>query len=352
MAASGQPGLRTYWYDSAEDSVGPSERQRKIGRIDDVKLRLGRRAPDGRQKGVDGLILRDLMTMGRQQSISHAFLLSGDGDLVEGVRVAQDAGVHVTLMSIRVDGRNNVAFDLRLEVDREIRLGRHELSPYLRRRRPHPPAAGHRGPGRQPPAARPAPTAVPTPAPPPPISAGWTPTPRVPAPGSSSWPIAPSAAWSPDPGFPVAESTSEPHPWPPRTTGDGSRPDDAATATPEPGDPIEPEVELGVLPEVDPEVDPGDDPEDPAPWEWPAESAQAQEPTESTGPEAADGWRPDPWGFVEPREPDPFVAPARDHRPQPEPPVPAVPTVPPAPVAPVVPPEPPSGLFGRFRRRR
>jgi uncharacterized LabA/DUF88 family protein len=134
-AASRQQCLRTYWYDSGEEHNRPSDFQARIGRIDDVKLRLGRKTHDGRQKGVDGLVLRDLMTLGRQHSISHAFLLSGDGDLVEGVRVAQDAGVHVTLLSILVEGRQNVAYDLRLEVDREIRLDKHDLSVYIKRAR-------------------------------------------------------------------------------------------------------------------------------------------------------------------------------------------------------------------------
>lgn len=91
--------LRTYWYDGARDGV-PSTQQLVVAALPNVKLWLGRVNSRGEQKGVDALIYRDLMTLARERAISDAYLLSGDEDLREGVRSAQDLGGRVSLIGI------------------------------------------------------------------------------------------------------------------------------------------------------------------------------------------------------------------------------------------------------------
>jgi uncharacterized LabA/DUF88 family protein len=129
--ASGQRYLRTYWYDGAAKGIPNSDHQR-IDLIDDVKVRLGRLNSRGQQKGVDALIYRDLMTLARERAISHAYLVAGDGDLIEGVRVAQDLGVHVTVVYVQAGDRgNSVSAELLREADRRVELTKSELVPFV-----------------------------------------------------------------------------------------------------------------------------------------------------------------------------------------------------------------------------
>jgi hypothetical protein len=90
--------LRAYWYDAAKDAV-PTTEQLVIGRLPEVKLRLGRLLSN-RQKGVDSLIVRDLMTLAKERAIATAYLLSGDEDTREGVVAAQDMGVRVVVLGL------------------------------------------------------------------------------------------------------------------------------------------------------------------------------------------------------------------------------------------------------------
>jgi uncharacterized LabA/DUF88 family protein len=94
----GLPILRTYWYDGAKDAV-PSPEQLLIAELPRTKLRLGR-ISGGKQKGVDSLIVRDLMTLARERAVATAFLLGGDEDLREGIVAAQEMGVAVNVMGI------------------------------------------------------------------------------------------------------------------------------------------------------------------------------------------------------------------------------------------------------------
>src|SRR5262249_1185415 len=89
--------LRLYWYDGAPDRI-PTPDHLQIGNLPYVKVRLGRIGKDGKQKGVDALIYRDLMTLARERAISRAYLISGDEDLREGVVAAQDLGVQVVVV--------------------------------------------------------------------------------------------------------------------------------------------------------------------------------------------------------------------------------------------------------------
>ena len=57
------PVLRVYWYDAAPNGI-PLADHLLIAQLANVKLRLGRLS-GGKQKGVDSLIVRDLMTLAR-----------------------------------------------------------------------------------------------------------------------------------------------------------------------------------------------------------------------------------------------------------------------------------------------
>ena len=132
------PVLRTYWYDGAREGIlSPS--QQAIAALPNVKLRLGRLNTKHQQKGVDALIYRDLMTLARERAISEAFLLSGDEDLREGVRAAQDMGVRITLVGIVPALQNfNQSRDLVTEADVVVQLNRDQLVPFLEYVKPTP----------------------------------------------------------------------------------------------------------------------------------------------------------------------------------------------------------------------
>jgi hypothetical protein len=89
--------LRVYWYDGAPDAI-PLSDHLAIAKLTNVKLRLGR-LTRGEQKGVDWLIIRDLMTLARERAIATALLVSGDEDLREGrsqPRCARTPRLHQT----------------------------------------------------------------------------------------------------------------------------------------------------------------------------------------------------------------------------------------------------------------
>ena len=92
--------LRIYWYDGAIGGPRPTTDQATVASLDDVKLRLGFVNSAGQQKGVDSLIVTDLIELARLKSISDAILLSGDEDVRIGVQIAQNYGVRVHLLGI------------------------------------------------------------------------------------------------------------------------------------------------------------------------------------------------------------------------------------------------------------
>jgi uncharacterized LabA/DUF88 family protein len=92
--------LRIYWYDGLTASGRPTNDQSLLAESNDVKLRLGLINRHGQQKGVDSLIVTDLIELARQKSISDALLLSGDEDIRIGVQIAQTFGVRVHLLGL------------------------------------------------------------------------------------------------------------------------------------------------------------------------------------------------------------------------------------------------------------
>ena len=107
--------LRIYWYDGALHS-GLSADQRTLANMDDVKLRLGVINFAGQQKGVDSLMVTDLIELARNHAISDAVLLSGDEDTRIGVQIAQSFGVRVHLLGI-APSRGNQSRQLAQESD-------------------------------------------------------------------------------------------------------------------------------------------------------------------------------------------------------------------------------------------
>jgi hypothetical protein len=96
---SGLPLLRIYWYDGT--STGPSSQHLALAHLPRVKVRLGFVNSVGEQKGVDSLIVTDMIALARNRAMTDAVLLSGDEDLRVGVQQAQELGVRIHLLGIK-----------------------------------------------------------------------------------------------------------------------------------------------------------------------------------------------------------------------------------------------------------
>ena len=108
------PLLRIYWYDGT--SQGPTSQHNTLADQTDMKVRLGFVNSGGQQKGVDSLIVTDMITLARNRAMADCVLLSGDEDLRVGVQQAQEYGVRVHLLGIRPARGSQSLFLLR-EVD-------------------------------------------------------------------------------------------------------------------------------------------------------------------------------------------------------------------------------------------
>ena len=91
--------LRMYWYDGALSPRLTLEHS-TLAHMDYIKLHLGFVTGRGQQKGVDSLIVTDLIDLARNRAITDAVLLSGDKDIRIGVQIAQSFGVRVHLIGI------------------------------------------------------------------------------------------------------------------------------------------------------------------------------------------------------------------------------------------------------------
>lgn len=111
----GLPLLRVYWYDAMP---GPalSLEQSELALQSGLKMRLGVLNNFGQQKGVDSLIVTDLIDLARNKAVVDAVLLSGDEDLRVGVQIAQSFGLRVHLWGAG-NTAQNVSRSLRMEAD-------------------------------------------------------------------------------------------------------------------------------------------------------------------------------------------------------------------------------------------
>lgn len=126
---TGRELLRVYWYDAAPRDAAAQHRE--VAEIHDLKLRLGHLNSAGQQKGVDALIITDMMTLARNRACDDFVLLSGDADLVAGVLQAQEHGVRVHLLGI-TPARQNQAPTLRYEADTTHEWNTRAVSAILR----------------------------------------------------------------------------------------------------------------------------------------------------------------------------------------------------------------------------
>ena len=111
--------LRMYWYDAKDRSDWIAQRP-------GVTLRLGRVNQKGTQKGVDGAIIRDMLTLARNRAVTDIFLMSGDEDLIEGVTGIKDLGIRVNFLRLKTDV-NNMSNLLLREADGLIELNQNDL---------------------------------------------------------------------------------------------------------------------------------------------------------------------------------------------------------------------------------
>ncbi|MCJ2102492.1 NYN domain-containing protein [Methylobacterium sp. E-046] len=122
--------LRIYWYDGAIGSRGLTAEHSILAHTDYVKLRLGNMNSVGQQKGVDSLIVTDLIELARNHAISDALLLSGDEDVRIGVQIAQSFGVRIHLLGI-TPARGSQAITLLQEADTSTEWDRATVSKFL-----------------------------------------------------------------------------------------------------------------------------------------------------------------------------------------------------------------------------
>lgn len=122
--------LRIMWYDGMVGRTR-SPQQEELARTNDVKLRLGTVTNSGQQKGVDSLIVTDLIDLARNQAISDAVLVSGDADIRVGVELAQKFGVRVHLIEISSYGQYNVSVALQEEADTVKAWTKQEIQNFL-----------------------------------------------------------------------------------------------------------------------------------------------------------------------------------------------------------------------------
>lgn len=127
--------LRIYWYDGAIGGARPTPEQALLAHLDDVKLRLGFVNSAGQQKGVDSLIVTDLIELARLGSINDALLLSGDEDVRIGVQIAQNYGVRIHLLGI-VPSRGSQSHQLLQEADTTTEWNSSDIERFLMLRKP------------------------------------------------------------------------------------------------------------------------------------------------------------------------------------------------------------------------
>ena len=122
--------LRIYWYDGALPGVYLTSDQARLGEVDDVKLRLGVLGKSGQHRGVDSLLVTDLLELARQRAISDAILVTADEGLRLAVQMAQNLGVRVHLLGIE-PSRANQSTALRLEADTISEWSRDVIAGFL-----------------------------------------------------------------------------------------------------------------------------------------------------------------------------------------------------------------------------
>jgi hypothetical protein len=73
----------------------------RLAHANDIRVRLGFLNASGEQKGVDSLIVTDIVELARNRAVADVVLMSGDEDVRIGVQLAQSFGVRVHLLGIK-----------------------------------------------------------------------------------------------------------------------------------------------------------------------------------------------------------------------------------------------------------
>lgn len=120
--------LRVYWYDGLGLNELPTEQHKNICCLDDIKMRYGTRNSVGQQKGVDGLLMADLIALAQNKAISSAIIISGDADLVPGISAAQMLGVRIHRLEI--SGQEASSPTLCEEVDKNSEWPRNDIESF------------------------------------------------------------------------------------------------------------------------------------------------------------------------------------------------------------------------------
>jgi len=125
---TGLPLLRIYWYDGT--ASGPTPQHLALAYRPSIKLRLGFVNQHGQQKGVDSLVVTDLINLSRNRAMADALVLTGDEDIRVGVEQAQEYGVRVHLLGIAPARENQSSF-LVQEADTVRELSASEVRSFL-----------------------------------------------------------------------------------------------------------------------------------------------------------------------------------------------------------------------------
>jgi uncharacterized LabA/DUF88 family protein len=124
--------LRVYWYDGVSHKL--TAEHEALSLLPDVQFRPGTISKSGQQKGVDSKIMADLIELSANQAITDAALLTGDGDLVVGIDLAQRRGVRVAVLGLEdtaIGLSHNQSFEVVCVADRIKRLGRADIAAFF-----------------------------------------------------------------------------------------------------------------------------------------------------------------------------------------------------------------------------
>ena len=122
------PLLRIYWYDGTDS--GPSQDHVRLMWTQNIKVQLGIVNRYGQQKGVDSLMVTDIINLARCGRVASAMLITGDEDIRVGVQQAQAAGIRVHLVGIEPK-QSNQSNLLQQEADIIHEWGSAELGVFL-----------------------------------------------------------------------------------------------------------------------------------------------------------------------------------------------------------------------------
>ncbi len=124
--------LRLYWYDGVSSRM--SADHEALAELPDVQFRTGTISKSGQQKGVDSRIMADLIELSANKAISDAVLVTGDGDLVVAIDLAQRQGVRIAIIGLEEPSKgtsHNQSFEMVCAVDRIRRIGVSDIAPFM-----------------------------------------------------------------------------------------------------------------------------------------------------------------------------------------------------------------------------